>query len=251
MEITQEVEFPDISFWQGTVDFTKMSKASGVILRAGQGAYIDSQFEVNRSEVLKNKMNWGIYWFWDDRVSPSVQAEKLVSLFSSNKELPNMGIYCDWESTYGGKFGSIGNVVSFMERVEELLPLARVGMYTGYYFFMQNTDTFRDNSQLKYLSKKPLWLAWYIVDPKYVKIPRLWTKLTFWQYGTPARGSEFGVNSKEIDMNWFNGTQEEFNKFCGNQTTQPPIPPTQNTYPTINNIDITLDSGEKRLFVKR
>jgi len=216
----QQVEFPDCSFWQGSINWDKMGNA--VIIRGGQNVWVDTKFEVNRAEAHKRGMAWGVYWFYDDRVSPGAQADTLARLFESGQPQPTMEIFCDWESTFGGKYSGVKNVVAFMQRVEQFLPWAKVGMYTGYYFFMANTNAVLNMSQLNYLKTKPLWLAWYTNNFANVKIPRPWSSVTHWQYGTPARGAEFGVGSIEIDMNWFNGTQDEFYQRYGGVVITPP-----------------------------
>lgn len=220
MEITKEIEYPDVSFYQGVIDFEKIGKTA--IFRAGQNIWVDGQFHRNRAEAVKRGMNWGVYWFYDDRVSPGAQATALLSLFSGAQAKPNMEIWCDWESTYNGRYGSVANVVAFMQKIEAEMPYAKVGLYTGYYWFMNNTHALLNIGQLNYLKNKPLWLAWYGPAAQ-VKIPRPWTQLTVWQCGTPARGAEFGVNTIEIDMNWFNGTTAEFNQRYG--ATVEPVPP--------------------------
>ncbi|HEY5956405.1 MAG TPA: phosphodiester glycosidase family protein, partial [Polyangiaceae bacterium] len=67
-----------------------------------------------------------------------------------------------------------------------------------------------------YLANKPLWEAWYTSNPAYVQVPAPWSALTLWQYGTPALGSQFGVQSGNIDMNWYNGSAAKF------EATYPP-----------------------------
>ena len=228
MIITQQVEFPDVSFWQGVIDWSKMGSAA--IIRAGQGAYVDVKFKQNRAGAVANNCTWGIYWFYDDRFSPSDQARKLASLFVDQAAArPQMEIYCDWENTYNGKWQGVENVVAFMQLVENLLPWARVGIYTGYYFFIQNTDLVRHANQLNYLKQRPLWLAWYATTPDMVQIPRPWKTVNVWQYGTPARGAEFGVATTEIDMNWFNGTTADFAARYGGAPIDPPNPPIGDT----------------------
>lgn len=227
MDIIKQIEFPDISFYQREVDFSKMGKAA--IFRAGQNIWVDTQFERNRSEAVRLGMNWGLYWFYDDRVSPGAQADALYALFSNGQARPTMEVWCDWETSYGGRYGSLANVVAFMQRVETLMPWAKVGMYTGYYWWMERTNAILNATHFYYLKKKPLWLAWYVDNPAFVLIPRPWSALTLWQYGTPVRGAEFGVKTAEIDMNWFNGTTEQFNQQYGVVT-----PPTE----------IIVDNGE-------
>lgn len=224
MIITQQVQFPDVSFWQGVIDWGKMGGAA--IIRAGQGDFVDVKFEANRAGAIANKCTWGVYWFYDDRVSPSKQAQRLASLFADQAARPQMEVWCDWENTYNGQYKGIENVVAFMQAVEGLLPWARVGIYTGYYWFMQNTDLVKHANHLLYLKKRPLWLAWYVDNPATVIVPRPWEAVTVWQYGTPALGADHGVNSIEIDMNWFNGTQQEFSlRYGAPIQPEPPNPP--------------------------
>jgi GH25 family lysozyme M1 (1,4-beta-N-acetylmuramidase) len=221
MNIVQEVEFPDVSFYQADIDFSKIGKS--VILRAGQNLWIDPKFEINRQQCVSRGINWGAYWFYDDRISPVAQADKLFSLFNSGQARPNMEIWCDWETSYGGQYSNISYVVQFMQRLELLMPWARVGIYTGYYWFIANSNSTTNVNQYNYLKDKPLWLAWYTAYPNNVLIPKPWIKADLWQYGTPARGHEFGVGTVEIDMNWFNGTVEEFNTRYGGAI--PPVTP--------------------------
>lgn len=220
MTITQELKFPDVSFYQSPINFDLMGNIA--IFRMGQNLWIDTQFEQSRNEATARGMIWGGYWFYDDRVSPSAQAQKVYSLFSNDQPRPKMEIFVDWEKSYGGSYSGISNVVAFMQELERLMPWIKLGMYTGYYWFIGNTNTTTHASQLSYLSKKPLWLAWYTSNPDNVLIPRPWTKLDFWQYGTPPEGHLWGVSSIEIDMNWFNGTALDFyNRYLVN--VPPPI----------------------------
>ena len=54
----QQVEFPDVSFWQGVIDWRKMGSA--VIIRAGQNVWVDTKFETNRTEAVARGMAWGV-----------------------------------------------------------------------------------------------------------------------------------------------------------------------------------------------
>lgn len=193
--------FPDVSRWQGEIDFDVMkTKTDYIIFKASQGGYHDPQILINISEAKRVGLPFGLYHFYDDRISPSVQAETFAAMARDAVEL-----WCDWESTYEGKHNSLRNVVSFMERVEELTG-KKVGMYTGYFWFVDNTSPINNASQFKYLEDRPLWLAWYTDDHtakniERVKIPKPWVEMEVWQYGTPAIGFSMGAKSREIDMN--------------------------------------------------
>lgn len=198
--------FPDISFHQGNnVNFNTMRMQTDyLILRAGQGQWLDTCFKRNRDECIRVGLPYGVYWFYDDRVSPAKQAETLYGLLKTHP-LPKE-IWCDWERTYSGEYGGLDDVVAFMERIESLTGMT-CGMYTGYYWFLENSNKNQYPSQYRYLESKPLWLAWYTDDftengIEKVKIPPPFKEMDVWQYGTPSLAYKYGVTqSIEIDMN--------------------------------------------------
>jgi len=195
------MKFPDVSRYQIDIDFDVMkTKTEYIIFKASQGAYPDPKLSRNIAESKRVGLPYGLYHFYDDRVSPSKQAETFAALSAGAVEL-----WCDWESTYNGQYKTLRDVVAFIERVEELTK-KQVGMYTGFYWFVDNTSPVIDLARYRFLEERPLWLAWYTNDhtPKEierVRIPKPWTKMEIWQYGTPAIGHEMGAQSIEIDMN--------------------------------------------------
>lgn len=205
--ITQEVMFPDASFYQGEIDFDIMAtKTRAIILRAGQNSWVDTQFERNYEEAKIRNLLVGVYWFYDGRASPGAQAALLVSLLR-NKEI-DMEIFIDWERNYGGGYEGLQNVVAMMQAVEAAGLNVTVGLYTGYYFFRANSNVIANANQYNYLKDKPLWLAWYTSNPANVLVPAPWTFITHWQFGTPI--VRWGQQTLELDMNFYNGTQAEF-----------------------------------------
>lgn len=208
--IVKEIQFPDVSFYQEEIDYGIMStKTKSIIIRTGQGTWKDNQFERNYAEAKRTGLLVGVYWFYDGRTSPADQAELLISLLQGKKL--ELGVYIDWEHNYGGRWEGLPNVVAMMQLVEELLSpdiAKEIGLYTGYYFFRANSNPLTNAGQYSYLKNKPLWLAWYTSDSMIVLIPAPWTVITIWQYGTPVL--QWGQATAEIDMNFFNGTKEEF-----------------------------------------
>lgn len=203
--ITTLVQFPDVSFYQKEIDYEIMrTKTRAIILRAGQGTYPDIQFERNYAEAKRTGLLVGVYWFYDDRVDPREQAETLLRVLMGKKI--DMEVFIDWENTYGGQFKGLQNVVSMMQLVEGLGY--RVGIYTGYYWFRGNSNSIANASQYNYLKNRPLWLGWYTNNPDNVLIPAPWSTLVHWQWGTPTLA--WGQKTQEIDMNFFNGTEQEF-----------------------------------------
>jgi GH25 family lysozyme M1 (1,4-beta-N-acetylmuramidase) len=215
--VEQEIQFPDVSFYQEEINYPIMRlNTDTIIIRIGQNLWPDDQFERNYLEAKKQGMRVGGYWFYDDRVSPREQAELLVALCEGKTF--ELEIYIDWENSYGGAFGGLRNVVAMMELVEMAIQMnifiaKDVGMYTGYYFFRGNSNPITNTSQYAYLKNKPLWLAWYTDNPTNVLIPAPWIKLTLWQWGTPTWN--WGQATREIDMNWWNGSRQEFEERYG------------------------------------
>jgi GH25 family lysozyme M1 (1,4-beta-N-acetylmuramidase) len=207
--IIQQKKIPDVSFWQGEINFTKMRQMTdAAIIRAGQNLWVDSQFKRNWTQAKAYGISRGAYWFFDDRVSPGKQAELFASLLRD--DYPEMEIWCDWENTYGGAYGTLPNVIAFMQRVENLLPGVKIGLYTGYFWFRDRTNAVTHASQYNYLKSRPLFLAWYTSNVANVLVPNPWSSLFLWQFGTPAVGSEYGVGSEEIDMSFINMTEADF-----------------------------------------
>ncbi len=217
--IQQTKSFPDVSFYQQDIDWNIMrTHTDAAIIRAGQNLWPDTEFVRNWKEAKRVGIKRGVYWFYDDRTSPGNQANLLISLLKD--DLPEMEVWCDWEKSFGGSYGSLANVVAFMQAVEKAIPV-KMGMYTGYYWFVDHSNAITNYSQYNYLKTKPLWLAWYAAA-EIVKIPAPWTSLLVWQYGTPAIGSIYGVKTLEIDMNYFNGTQRDFDaRYLSDTITQP------------------------------
>jgi len=125
------MNFPDVSRWQGDINFDVMlTKTNYIIFKASQGDFPDKKLSRNIAESKRVGLPYGLYHFYDDKFSPSVQAETFAALSAGAVEL-----WCDWESAYNGQYKSLRDVVAFMEHVEQLTG-KRVGMYTGYYWFV-------------------------------------------------------------------------------------------------------------------
>ena len=218
--ISAQVRFPDISFYD-TINWSVFNPP-GVIIRAGQNVWVDTKFKESYAQAKAKGIPRGVYWFYDSRVHPQVQADLLVSLIADDH--PEMEIFCDWEKDYGGGYFDLSYAVEFMKRVEAALPSVTVGIYTGYYFFTDNSSQWTHAPEYAYLGTKPLWLAWYTSNPDYVKVPAPWVKLTHWQ--NSDSGTFPGIENG-ADTNFFNGTPDEF---AARYSTSTPEGPTVKEY---------------------
>lgn len=239
--IVQQKKIPDVSFWQGEINWDLMrEKTDTIIIRAGQNVWEDVQFKRNWTEAKKRGMKRGVYWFYDDRVSPGAQAEAWHILLGADP--PELECITDWEKVFGGNFRGLANVVSMMERMEDFGYSS--AMYTGYWWFRSNSNSIANASQYNYLKSRPLHLAWYTENASEVLIPFPWLEIWMWQCGTPAEGPDHGAKSEEIDMNFINMTTVQFYLRYGGANPLPdpePIPdpigdPMQGKVKTFTNI---------------
>jgi hypothetical protein len=113
-----------------------------------------------------------------------------------------MEMWGDFEDRYGGPYGGWRNWFDFMERIRALLPEKKLGVYTGYYYFQEFA------AGVKYFAQYPLWIAWY--NPTELLVPPIWEDWTYWQFTSNGDGALFGVESKDIDLSYFNGTEADF-----------------------------------------
>lgn len=157
----------DISFWQENqdtktvfVDFNKMkeSGADGVILRVGQATWEDKQFE----QYWKNSQNSGLlrgaYWYYDNTVSPKIQAEKCTSILKRLNCKLEMPLFLDFEDRRSYEpYHGWKNWYDFIESIKKSIPEISLGIYTGYYYWQEFKP--QDYAEASYFGKYPLWIA--------------------------------------------------------------------------------------------
>lgn len=77
--IVPDVQFVDVSFWQGMINFDLMPRVA--IFRAGQGAWLDAQFERNREEAAITRLQG-----YQTATPPFTQAG-YTALINANKDM--------------------------------------------------------------------------------------------------------------------------------------------------------------------
>lgn len=223
---------PDVSFYQnkpGTpqgINFVRLNQVSDfVIVRVGQNIWTDSDFKDNWRRAKDAGLPRGSYWFFDSRVDPKQQAELWVDLLGN--DLGELPLFADLEEDYGGAFNGWKNWKQFLERVKTLVGKKEIGIYTAYYYWLQNSpDPTTQISDLEYFHRYPLWIANYNVDQPLVPKPWAANEWLFWQYTSKGPGASYGVESNEIDLNYFNGDARSFSQRFGvPQPDENPLPP--------------------------
>lgn len=232
---------PDVSFYQDDpatpqgIDFVKMRElAAYVVIRAGQNRWADRDVKRNWSAAKSAGLPRGAYWFYDSRVPPQEQAELWISLLggANGANLGELPLFCDFEDSYGGAYGKWKDWYDFLESLKSLAPDKELAIYTAYYYWFERTIGARiPIASLNYFKQYPLWIANYGVTKPLIPLP--WTDWTFWQFTAHGDGTLYGVESKNIDLNYFNGDLAVFNARFGLSGNVPeptpvpiPIPPT-------------------------
>jgi GH25 family lysozyme M1 (1,4-beta-N-acetylmuramidase)/uncharacterized protein YgiM (DUF1202 family) len=221
---------PDVSFYQDKaetpeqIDFVKMKKSADfVIIRAGQNLWPDPDFEYNWAEAKKAGLPRGSYWFYDSRADPKRQAEMWVDLLDG--DLGELPLFADFEDAYGGQYTGWRSWYTHLERLKELVGDKEISIYTAFYYWRDNAPSATtQKDSLEYFHQYPLWIANYGVSQPSVPKPWAPDEWTFWQFTEVGDGELYGVESKGIDLNYFNGDVETLRQRY--ELTEPGEPPT-------------------------
>jgi lysozyme len=209
----------DISHWQDDdttvreINF-QMMKAAGAeftIIKVSQGLWTDHVFKNSWGDAKGVLPRGGYHWLSWNKTGLE-QAKYYCDAIAY--DLPEITPVVDFEDRVGVPYNANGHLWNWLDYVEDQLNKIPM-IYTGPAFWKEFGST--DEAWAKY----PLWIANYYVEKP--TIPAPWTTWTLWQYTPKGNGTKYGVESLQIDLDYFNGTKEDFIKFCGNQ---PPSEPT-------------------------
>ena len=220
---------PDVSFYQDDndtpegIDFHKMrERADFVIIRAGQNKWIDSDFQTNWKAARDAGLARGSYWFYDSRVEPQRQAELWRDALGDDQgELP---LCADFEESYGGPYKGWKKWYGFLEYLKKFMPKKEIILYTGYYYWRENAPNANTEADsLEYFHQYPLWVARYKATEPLVPAPWKKDEWMLWQYTETGDGAAYGVESRGIDLNYFNGDAAAFRERFKLSDTPPPV----------------------------
>ncbi len=128
-------------------------------------------------------------------------------------ELP---LFADFEEAYGGQYQGWRKWYDFLERLKELVGDKEISVYTAFYYWRDNApNATTQKDSLEYFHQYPLWIANYgAAEPS---VPKPWgeNEWLFWQFTEVGDGELYGVESKGIDLNYFNGDAEAFRQRFG------------------------------------
>lgn len=202
-----EVSGVDLSKWQGDIDFVKIKGAGKtyVFIKATQGGGdVDPDYTRNLQNARAAGLATGSYHFYMTDYKPEVQFANFsrhVSIQPGDLP-PVVDIEVLSNNSQPNIAGELKLFLSLLEKAYGVKPI----IYSGENFA---------NKYLAGFANYPLWLAEYNKD-KTPTLPLDWQKWTFWQH--TQGGSVEGV-SGAVDLDRFNGTQEQFQALLiGKQT---------------------------------
>ena len=235
--MTDRVLGCDTSHWSDKINFETMYNAGAKFwitkatdaFKTSPTQFEDSKFmEFCTAAFAHGKLLKGCFHWLQASVDPKVAAEFYLERYNRFKfEFPPV---LDFEETYvftTGKYSDYAwRAQVWLEYVHEKTGRMPI-IYTGKWY----TDHFT-STQISWMNKYPLWVAdytWYsnsiVKKPYYMPSP--WTKQTIWQFSADGnnRGAEFGVNSDDICLDWFEGDMETLNAFLEIVPEIPEPPP--------------------------
>lgn len=243
-----KIQGVDISRWNDVYDINLLaSKCDFVYMKCSQGInYTDPKFK-ERYAALKGKTYRGIYSFLDYTLKHYIkgkefefgaaQADYVYNLVKD--DMPELPIWIDvennedkdaaWEKITVGLFGSISRItkiqMGFYQRWYELTGLI-AGTYTRKEFadYMQNFNKgILSVAVYPYALMNSNGFIYDFLGKSPISYIGKWNNWTFWQYSSSGNGKSIGINGN-VDLDVFNGTEEEWSKFVGNNLpTSDPI----------------------------
>jgi len=218
----------DVSVWQDAnstpqkINFASMKTngASFVIIRSSYGITQDEDFDYNWREAQKAGLIVGVYHFYDYLISPTTQAAFFVALlrkYGAGNIFPAI----DMEEKPGYAFPPrepyLGAVKTFADSVER-----NIGCQMMYYS-NPNIMKYKLAPIPSWMTDRPLWIAHYTQAEQPMFSP--WESWLFWQFSCKGPGAAFGAESISIDMNYFNGSEDDLRMLVGWDTAEPPVIP--------------------------
>lgn len=199
------------------IDFNKAKQGgcSFTIIRSSIGLTTDRDFQLNRVNAKQVGLIRGFYHFLTWPVSGKTQANYFYNLVKN--DLPDF-LVVDFEKNYMVDTPKTAIILlkDFLTELQKLYT-GKIIIYTGAFFWNQY------GSKDKFFTQFPLWIASY-TNQAYMEsnIEKLtpWETWDFWQFTSKGKGIDYGVESESVDLDYFNGTEEELKDFCGLSETE-------------------------------
>jgi lysozyme len=201
----------DVSKWSVSVNWAKAQQA-GVrfaFLKATAGVdYIDPTFPAFRDGAATAGMLWSGYHWFTPFLDPGQQAAWLARALAGSANRPTLPPVIDLEDKRAIPARYADKVLTFLERTWELTGLQPI-IYTSPSYW----ETYLARTAL-WADVYPLWIANYQVGAPKIPLPWAPMRWTFWQFSDKGNGASYGVSERAVDLNVFNGSEDELAEFA-------------------------------------
>ncbi len=221
----------DVSKWNLEMNWA-IAQAAGArfaFIRAGSinsvsgVCYTDYQFERN-AEIAPEYMPVGFYWYYRPQFNPEKQADYFCNLFGDKRD--KLPCVMDEEEAGGLSPAAVTEsgarfVLRINENIGALPLLYSRGAWLNAHTVPDDLMKLLELFVARYTFKKKPW-GNLLPYPDWPGIkPRDYTTWKFWQWSARGnrRGKEFGATATgaaiSMDLDRFNGTQEELDRYAG------------------------------------
>jgi lysozyme len=193
-------------------DFVKAHAAGAefVFVKASQGLAPDPDFATLWPAAKEAGLLRGAYHFLTWNTSPEFQASNFYTYLKNDPgELPPVVDFEWWSTVPPTAFDKLYCFLEMLKQLSKKTPI----IYTGPSFW----QTYGKKDL--YWKQYGLWIAHYGVDTPTVPVP--WSFWQFWQHSSHGDGARFGMESKSVDLDYFNGTLDELRAYVGQPAPAP------------------------------
>jgi GH25 family lysozyme M1 (1,4-beta-N-acetylmuramidase) len=230
--------FVDVSRYQGKIDGAQL-KAAGfcaIVARCTIGwSYKDAWYKNNLAEAHDNDMIFGAYHvLWPANNDPRREAAWFAeNIAPQGYESPDF-VVADLELMGGRTAAQVATQIGLLLPAMEAEVGLHPWIYTGAWFW-NGPDYLGPATPIGIEQDYPLWHASYLTPPPWkprwspsdapqepsepVRLGDGWDEWAVWQW--TSKGQPIGVESKTLDYDVFNGTEEEFRQFIGLDSPPP------------------------------
>ena len=194
----------DVSAYQGTIDWKKLSEQDiqFAYIKATEGSsFVDEKFQENYKNAQETDLKIGAYHFFSYDSEGATQAENFINNVEKiDNMLPpviDVEFYGEYEKNNPDKEKTQEQLRILIDKIKENYEVSPIIYATNESYELYIANNFEDCE---------IWIRDIIKSPD-LPDNREWT---FWQYTNREILDGYQGEETYIDMNVFNGTQEEF-----------------------------------------